>query len=156
MNTGQKCIILGLDGAAWEAIDIMEKQGVVSHLPALKTKGSSGNLCSTVPATTPVAWTTFATGTNPGKHGVFDFFSKQEDGTYDYIDSSKIQRVAFWNILSHYEKKTAVVNFPISYPVESVNGYMISGFLTPSDKKDISYPDNLIDLIEKEKGAYTI
>lgn len=155
-GAARKVIVLGLDGASWSAFDVMRSKGVMPHMERLINKGITGTLFSTVPPYTPVAWTTFATGMNPGKHGVFDFFCRKKDGSYGHIDSSTIKAPCFWNILSHFDRQTAVINFPISYPVEQVNGYMISGFLTPSGKKDISYPEDFINEIEKDTGPYII
>src|SRR5438309_11378199 len=54
------------------------------ELPNLAKLGSTGGLArvaTTAPAQTPVAWSTFATGTNPGGHGVFDFL-RRDPATY--------------------------------------------------------------------------
>ena len=76
----QRLMILGIDGASWDVLNIMIDRAVMPNLKKLISGGVSGTLASTVPPYTPIAWSTFATGMNPGKHGVFDFVTSDEHG----------------------------------------------------------------------------
>ena len=68
----ERVILIGLDGGEPTCIEPL--LGELPHLRALHDAGAWGRLQSTVPPLSPPAWATLMTGTNPGKHGVFDFY----------------------------------------------------------------------------------
>ena len=105
--------------------------------------GVKGNLRTTIPPVTPVAWSSFVTGKNPGKHGVFGFESSEGLMTY----SSSIKSLKIWDILSYYGLRSCILYVPMTYPVEPINGVMISDPLfTPEvkDMKKLVFPPSLI------------
>jgi len=108
--------------------------------------GASMNLISTIPPLTPPAWTSMMTGKNPGKHGVFHFY--EHDGKF-LVNSRSVKAKSLWEILSVEGKKVIVINMPLTYPAKRVNGYMISGFLTPDERSNFTYPKMLKDKILK-------
>ena len=117
------------------------------HLPNLKRLmqgGSSGELQSTFPPLTAAAWVSFATGVNPGKHGLFDFVFPR-NGSYEVLVANPKLRDAepMWSIASRYGKKVAIVSVPMTYPPEPVNGLMLSCFMTPNAESEYSYPREL-------------
>src|SRR5690242_9740328 len=67
----KKVIIVGLDGFEPKLVDALLEAGDLPHLARLRAQGGYGRVATTNPALTPAAWSTFATGTNPGKHGIF-------------------------------------------------------------------------------------
>ena len=98
-------IILGLDGLSPELIEPMMAEGKLPNFARLKEMGSYSRLGTTNPPQSPVAWSTFATGRNPGRHGVFDFL-RRKPGSYEpdvsltRIENGKSRTVrrtkAFW------------------------------------------------------------
>ncbi|MCC6489380.1 MAG: alkaline phosphatase family protein [Candidatus Hydrogenedentes bacterium] len=82
-TTGQRgrVVILGFDGVAPAIIDEMLECGELPNLSALRKQGQYERLRSTIPPQSPTAWSTFATCTNPGAHGVFDFL-RRDPKTY--------------------------------------------------------------------------
>ena len=68
-----KLLVLGLDGATWDVMTPMMEQGELPHLARLVAEGASGPLLSTIPPVTAPAWSSFMTGLNPGKHGIFQW-----------------------------------------------------------------------------------
>src|SRR2546428_13640952 len=68
-----KVLIIGLDGATWRVLEPWARDGRLPNLAVLMARGSWGPLRSTVPALTLPAWSSLATGRNPGGHGVFAF-----------------------------------------------------------------------------------
>ena len=74
--------VLGLDAATFTVIDALLQRGELPHFRQAIDQGIRATLASTIPPVTPPAWTSMATGVNPGKHGVFDFFLK-EAGSYE-------------------------------------------------------------------------
>ena len=86
---------------------------------------------------------------NPGGHGVF-YFRERKDGTYyrTFITYNSIKARSVWKILSDRGKKVGVVNVPLTYPPEEVNGYLVSGLLTPSTDHIFTHPADLhLDLL---------
>jgi predicted AlkP superfamily phosphohydrolase/phosphomutase len=124
------------------------------HLPFLKSiteAGTSGILRSSVPPVTPVAWTEFMTGCNPGKHGIFGFTSVSDDRKdFDLTDSTNIGTKTIWELLSVRGHSVVSLNLPMTYPPFEVNGIMVSGLFTPNENSDFTYPEDLqTDLVER-------
>ena len=70
---GKKVAVIGLDGMAWHILDKLFKHDAMPYLKSITEKCLKGILKSTIPPWTVPAWTSIATGVNPGKHGAFDF-----------------------------------------------------------------------------------
>jgi predicted AlkP superfamily phosphohydrolase/phosphomutase len=124
--------IVGLDGATWDLAAPLMARGDMPVLRGLTERGSSGVLRSTVPPVTFPAWSSFMTGTNPGKHGVFDF-TRRVLGSYEIaFVSSRDRRVpTIWKLLSDAGRRVAVLGVPTTCPPEAVNGVMVGGFDSP-------------------------
>ena len=107
-ETKNRVFIIGLDGAGWTALNPIMKDGLMPNLHRLIENGSAGILKSTIPPITAPAWTTFQTGCNPGKHGLFDFLA-YKPGAYEFSlnSSQSIKLKTLWEIVSE-AKKTAV------------------------------------------------
>jgi predicted AlkP superfamily phosphohydrolase/phosphomutase len=77
----RKLVILGFDGADAKLTERWMDEGKLPHLAELRRQGTFAPLLSTIPSQTPVSWSTFSTGLNPGRHGIFDFL-KRDPLTY--------------------------------------------------------------------------
>src|SRR5512132_2046265 len=77
----KKVIVIGLDGLEPKIVEPMLARGELPNLARLRDAGGYSRVRTTFPAQTPVAWSTFATGTNPGGHGIFDFI-RRDPQTY--------------------------------------------------------------------------
>jgi predicted AlkP superfamily phosphohydrolase/phosphomutase len=119
------------------------------HLPNLKRLtelGARGQLESTRPPTTAPAWMACVTGTNPGQHGVFDFReSPFLDPRRPLVSSRSVQVPTLWQILSYHGRQVGLLNVPISYPPEPVNGFVVSGMMSPGSESNYTYPPHLRD-----------
>jgi predicted AlkP superfamily phosphohydrolase/phosphomutase len=157
MDSRMKVLVVGLDGVPLGLIRAWANEGKLPTFRRLMDQGAVGDLQSTVPPTSGPSWSTFMTGKNPGKTGIYDFLYRQE-GTYIFppVNASRRDGVALWRLLSDQSRTVGVVNVPMSYPVEEVNGYMISGWMTPYSAQDFSYPDDLWRELRDEIGYYTI
>ena len=71
----KRVVILGLDGLDHGLTEQMLEEGKLPHLAALRDQGCFKPLASTLPPISPVAWSSFQTGVNPGKHNIFDFLT---------------------------------------------------------------------------------
>ena len=74
----KKVLVIGLDGLEPKIVEPMLADGELPNLAKLRTQGGYARVRTTYPAQTPVAWSTFITGTNPGGHGIFDFLTRAE------------------------------------------------------------------------------
>ncbi len=136
----KKVIILGFDGLSPEIIEPMMAEGKLPNFAKLKERGSYRRLSTTNPSQSPVAWTGFATGKNPGKNGLFDFITR-DPKTYKLdLSLSKMERgrpknpikaKCFWNYTSQKNIPTVVLTCPVTYPADKLYGRMISGMGTP-------------------------
>lgn len=153
----KKVLIIGLDGGCWKVFDTFIERGYMPNLRALKETGVSGILKSTIPPITPAAWTSFQTGTKPGKHGIFDFIQfNKEKKEFNLVSSDLIRVETIFDYLSKNGLKVISINLPLTYPPKAVNGIMISCFLTPNLKSDFVYPFSLKEEILNKFPNYTI
>jgi len=149
--------IIGLDGGTFDIIEPMIEQGRLRTIAAMMKTGSSGCLTSTILPLSATAWSSFATGKNPGKHGIYDF-SRRVKETYRQQPTTRFDRRsrALWNYASDAGKKCVVINVPLTYPPEKINGVMISGFPYPERRRDFAYPKEILDEIERELGITSL
>jgi predicted AlkP superfamily phosphohydrolase/phosphomutase len=93
---------------------------------------------------TPAAWTTFMTGKGPGQHRILDF-EKFDTKTHklSFNSTYEIREKTLWELLSEKGLRVGSINVPMTYPPCPVNGFMISGFETPSIDAEFTWPPNL-------------
>ena len=158
MGSRNKLVIIGLDGATFNVIEPMVRSGGLPVMAQLLRSGSSGMLGSTYPPLTPPAWTTFSTGKNPGKHGVFDFLTKPycTDPPANFTNFNSIKCATFWEILRDTDLRFGIVNLPMTYPPPSLEGFVISGMDTPNDRVIFSYPEELIAELRTDGIPYQV
>jgi predicted AlkP superfamily phosphohydrolase/phosphomutase len=125
-------LVVGIDGATFAVLDPLMAEGILPNLSQLTGNGVRAKLSSTPHPLTPAAWTTIATGRSPGNHGVFDFVrvTRRED-TLDYslAGSNDVACETIWSIASRYGFRTAVLNFPCTFPTPPVDGFVVPGFV---------------------------
>src|SRR6202795_1900907 len=134
--------------------------GDMPVLRRLTALGMSGVLRSTTPPVTFPAWSSFMTGVNPGKHGIFDF-TRRLPGTYEIaFVSSRDRRVpTIWQLLSDAGRRVAVLGVPTTYPPEAVNGIVVGGFDSPvatGIDGSFVHPRAFYDEMRAAVGPYTI
>lgn len=160
MSAKPRLLIIGLDGADWGVIDDLAGRGLLPVISALRRDGSFSPLQSTVPPATFPAWTTFMTGCNPGRHGVFDF-TRRRPGTYalGFVNATYRKSPTLWHILSRAGLRVGVVGLPATYPPEPVNGCMVSGFDSPvaaTIDSSFVHPPELLAEMNEHCGGYRI
>lgn len=149
-----KVLIIGLDGATLDCILPWVKEGKLPNIARLMEDGCYGKLKSTPEKISPAAWTSFATGLNPGKHGIHHFY-RLDLGTFQVKMNNATHRDGdpVWSYLSKAGKRVCVINVPATYPCDYVNGYMVSGWDAPSIQSEgFTHPPQLIhEIINKFK-----
>lgn len=139
----RKTIVIGMDGAPFELIDRWSKSGDLPNLARLINSGSFSILRSTIPVHSPTAWASYITGLNPGQHGVFDFVRREKDSyNLRVIRADQFAGASLWRLLSEHGRSVGIMNVPMTYPPEPVNGFLLSGLGTP-DYVPFSYPEHM-------------
>lgn len=152
-----RVLVIGLDGATFDLLLPWMEEGRLPQLAAIWRRSSYGYLRSTIPPMTASAWPSFQTGKNPGKHGLFDFM-QYEPGSYEttFINARSMREEPLWETLGQHGKQVVVINVPITYPPRPVNGFLISGMMTPGVNVEFTYPANLGQELLDEIGDYQI
>ena len=154
-----KVVILGLDGLEPTLAEKFMSEGKLPHLGALKKDGTYARLQTTTPAISPVAWSSFMTGSEPSKHNIFDFLSRDPKTYLPSLSSAYIGRpkrvlslgkysiplskpeirgmrksVPFWKTLGEAGIFSTVLRVPITFPPEKFSGHLLSGMCAPDLK----------------------
>ncbi len=152
----RKAIFLGLDGLDPVLTERWMAEGKLPNLSSLRDKGSYQRLRTTFPALSPVAWSTFATGVNPGRHNIFDFLNRDLRTYAPELSSAKVRPPSrflkigkwtfpisrasvelrrksepFWKILGRHGVSSTILRVPITFPPEAFKGRMLSAMSTP-------------------------
>jgi predicted AlkP superfamily phosphohydrolase/phosphomutase len=152
-----KVLLIGLDGGTLDVILPLIKEGRLPVISRLMKNGSYGVLQSTIHPITYPAWSSFMTGKNPGKHGIYDFYKlDKNDYKMKFINASFRNGRTLWKILSDNGKKVGIFNMPVTYPPEKVNGFLISGLGTPASKNNFTYPEDLYGELVDKFGEYLL
>jgi predicted AlkP superfamily phosphohydrolase/phosphomutase len=156
-----RTVIFGVDGLTLRVLHPLMDRGRLPNFQRLRQHGCEAVLESKYPPATPSAWMSLATGLKPAGHGVYDFWDFEEQDGPGSARRAKLQTrrkggKAIWNILSEYGKKVLVLNIPMTYPPEPVNGIMISGYMTPSAEADFTYPQSFKEELFRAVPDYMI
>jgi predicted AlkP superfamily phosphohydrolase/phosphomutase len=154
-----RLIILGLDGMEPTLAEKYMAEGKLPNLARLKKEGTYARLKTTTPAISPVAWSSFMTGSEPSKHNIFDFLSRDPRTYLPNLSSAQVGKprrtlglgryliplskpevrglrksVPFWKILGEKGIFSTVLRVPITYPPEKFKGHLLSGMCAPDLK----------------------
>ena len=141
--TFERAVILGFDGMDPELADRFMNEGRLPNLVKLRDKGTFSKLRTTFPAISPVAWSTFMTGVNPGKHNIYDFLARDTSNYLPYLSSAEIKGpkrhlkigkysipfgkteikamrkgTPFWHWLGNAGIFSSVIRVPVTFPPE--------------------------------------
>ncbi len=146
---GPQVFILGLDGTPYSMMQDLFARGILKNLAEITKKGTIHKMSTTIPDVSSVAWTTFMTGVNPGRHGIFGF-TDIKPGTYAnfFPNFTKVQSPCLWNLIDKEDKKSIIVNMPSTYPAQEINGTLIAGFVA-IDLEKATYPKDLVPWLKK-------
>ena len=152
----RRVIVLGLDGFDPKLVDRYMSGGKLPHFEQLKNSGTFVPLATSYPSISPVAWSSFATGTDASYHNIFDFLTRDPCTYAPTLSSVEIEKAAkslplgkyrialskprirgkrksrtFWSVLGEYGVFNSVLRVPITYPPEKFDGVLLSGMCTP-------------------------
>jgi len=151
-----RVIVLGLDGLDPNLADRFMSAGLMPHFAHLRDQGTFSRLGTTCPAISPVAWSSFQTGTNPGRHGIFDFLTPDRRTYMATLSSTDIHPSSrrltfgklavplgkptvrllrksrpFWSVLGDHGVFSTVLRVPVTFPPEKFHGVMLSAMCVP-------------------------
>jgi predicted AlkP superfamily phosphohydrolase/phosphomutase len=155
-RTTGRALVIGLDGATFDLIEPWAEAGHLPNLARLMAEGAWGRMRSTIPAHSAPAWVTFATGLLPGRHGIYWFLGPTRDQHYFRpVSSESIHSRTLWELISEQDQRVGVMNVPLTYPPRPVNGYLISGVLSP-DARSAFWPPELYEEVRRRFGEYVV
>jgi len=155
MASVSRMVVVGLDGATFELIKPWAAEGKLPTFARLLAEGAHAELRSTLPALTPPAWTSAATGKNPGKHNVYNFYKVSGGGTGKLpLTPADLRSRRVWDIANVYGKRAGVVHLPLTYPPEHLDGFVVSGIMTPKGVEDYTFPPELRDELQAHVDGY--
>jgi predicted AlkP superfamily phosphohydrolase/phosphomutase len=155
-----RAAVIGLDGAAWHLLDPLFDAGAMPRLAALRQRGASGTLHSTVPTYTPPAWTSAITGVNPGRHGIYGFaMGNAQSQPQELAHVGRIQVATLWEMVNAQGARAGMYHVPLTYPPQELQGWMVSGMLTPGygeRMRGFAWPSELEQQILQWAPGYVI
>ncbi len=135
-----KIVILGFDGLSPQIVERLMQQGKLPNFSRLKEKGDFHTLATTNPPQSPVAWTGFSTGQNPGKNGIFEFITRDPKTYRLKLSMSEtatgqakpvIRTPRFWQYTSRKSVPAVILNCPVTFPPDKITGRMVAGMGVP-------------------------
>lgn len=148
-----RVVVIGLDGLDPARVRRLMAEGKLPHFQELADGGSFSNLATTLPPISPVAWSSFQTGVNPGKHNIYDFLNRDLRTYLPELSSARIvegqtrswrtwlgggstvrllrKSQPFWKILGDYGIFSTILRVPITFPPERFFGLSLSAMCTP-------------------------
>jgi predicted AlkP superfamily phosphohydrolase/phosphomutase len=180
----QRLIVLGLDGMEPTLAERFMAEGKLPNLARLKKEGTYARLRTTTPAISPVAWSSFMTGSEPSKHNIFDFLSRDPRTYLPDLSSARIGKpkrtvalgkyliplskpeirgmrksVPFWKILGEKGIFSTVLRVPITFPPEKFKGHLLSGMCAPDLKGSqgtFAFFTEDADKVRKHEGGVAV
>lgn len=138
-------VVLGIDAGTWDLLDPWMDQGLLPNLARIRAGGVHGKLHSTEPSSSPVIWTSIATGKVPAKTGI-DWFVRFPDGPGKPVPVDRRQRKvkALWNMLSQHRLDVAVLGWYVTWPAEEVNGRLLTDLAHFGPMPSGAFPEQLL------------
>ncbi|HSO75186.1 MAG TPA: alkaline phosphatase family protein [Blastocatellia bacterium] len=144
--TSPRTVIIGLDGATFDLIDPLIEAGELPTLRRIMTEGVRGILETWPNTNSAAAWSSMITGYNSGEHGVYHFGEaiSRPGVPWRPVTATDRKKDPFWRLLSAAGKPVGVINVPISYPADQINGFMLAGMDTPGlSSSGFAHPSEL-------------
>ncbi|HEY6331718.1 MAG TPA: alkaline phosphatase family protein [Blastocatellia bacterium] len=139
-----RAVVIGLDGTPYTLAKRFIADGTMPSLAEIARRGSLLQMDTSIPDISSVAWTSFMTGSNPGRHGVYGFLDLQPGSYKIYFPSSKhIRAETLWGVVGQHSRRSIVINVPSTYPAQPLNGMLVAGFVAV-DLNKATYPPELV------------
>jgi len=154
MENKEQVLLIGLDGIDSREIQEWLSTGMFQNINSVIEEGSYDQLRSTQPPWTPCAWPSLLSGQNPGKHGIFDFFT-HEGYNKRLIRRPDIDSPYFFEAADAHGLTPLVINYPVTHHISELeHGAVVPGYLA-KENTDF-HPNELRGEYEAEYGDYII
>lgn len=171
-SADKKVIVLGMDGLDPKIMEQLMDEGSLPNFSGLRQNGTYTPMQTSNPAQSPVAWSCMATGTNPGKHGIFDFLKRNPNNYMPDLAILKFNRgqafgkmfspvrqgIAFWEVAAQEGVPSTVIRWPITFPPKKSMATVFAGLGVPDIKGTLghyAYYTNA-DIDHNDKGKFKI
>lgn len=156
-TSSARLVLLGLDGATFDLILPWAQAGYLPNLQRLMQQGSFAPLRSTLQPVTSAAWSSFLTGVQQGKHGLYDFIRRKPD-SYDVevLHGNHVHAPNLFEIASHAGKRVISLNMPYTYPARPLNGILVAGPFAPTVNEEVVYPPQFLATLRQIVPDYFI
>ena len=153
MSGAPSLVLIGIDGGTFDLIDPWVREG---RLPAFEwlLGGARGELASTHPPLTPVAWSSMLTGCDPGQHRSWGFLNLGFDYEPEFLNGGSLPLPTLFELLSDSGMRVGTLNLPWTWPPRAVNGWWLSGLDAPAFNRDIAHPAGLFEELQRHFGGY--
>lgn len=154
----QRVLVIGLDGGTLDLVRPWAEAGKLPVLNRLMREGTWGVLESTIHPITAPAWSSFLTGVNPGRHGVYDFVRRCPRNQHlELTSAATIQCPTLFSYLTAHGCRIVSVNVPFTYPPPQVEGvHILAGLPAPVAGPQIAHPRHLFDEVQAAVGRYSV
>jgi predicted AlkP superfamily phosphohydrolase/phosphomutase len=141
-NKKRKVMVLGVDGVPCTLLKDFINKGIMPNLSSLAKEGHLREMNASIPEVSSTSWTTFMTGVNPGRHGIYGFMDlKPNSYSLFFPNSNDMKSNTLWDILGKHNKRSIVLNVPATYPAKPLNGILTAGFVS-LDLQKATYPES--------------
>lgn len=152
----RRVMVLGIDGMDPTLTARFLSEGRLPNAARLKERGCFLPLATSDPPQSPVAWSNFISGTNPGGHGIFDFIAREPASLKPYLSTARLEGdpwtlkvgrrryplgarhmvnlrkgPTLWSVLEQNGVDCRVVRMPANFPPTPSSGHTLSGLGTP-------------------------
>lgn len=147
----RRVVVIGMDGLDPRRVRELMDEGRLPNFQCISKYGHISDLQTTCPPISPVAWSSFMTGVNPGKHNIFDFLGRNLKSMRIELSSCRIHEKKrssffsryggemellrksqpFWKVLGDHGVFSTILRVPITFPPEPFNGLSLSAMCTP-------------------------
>lgn len=145
----KRVVLIGLDGTPYTLVRRFVEDGTMPRMAELMRQGTLLQMDTSLPDISSVAWTSFMTGANPGRHGIYGFLDLQPNTYKIYFpNSGHIKSQTVWDAASRAGRRSIVINVPSTYPARPLNGILVSGFVAV-DLNKATYPQSLVPTLRE-------
>lgn len=144
----KRVLVIGLDGFPYTLANRLMEEGIMPNFKSLLDEGIFSQMDSIYPTVSNVAWTSYQTGKNPGKFGVYGFAELSPDFKLHIPNSTNCQAKTIQEIISDKGGRVISLGVPGSYPPRPINGINVGGFLSPALEKAV-YPEAVLPELKK-------
>lgn len=152
----RRFVVVGLDGQDPNLTDRFLAEGKLPNFAKLAESGCYHRLRTTFPSVSPVAWSSFSTGVQPGKHNIFDFLDRDRRNYLPVLSSTRIGSIdkflkigrwriplqkpeltllrrskPFWTLLGEANIWSTVLRVPITFPPDRFHGAQLGAMSIP-------------------------